>query len=152
MEDEKKELKEKTVKKTTTRKTTKTTSDKPKRVYKRKKVNNDESNIEENLNNENLTFGEEITTNVSFNLLEVIIIILITGVVVSIISGLIVYNNYNKIKYIEDLSKENDTINQKELDEFTENYNLILNEFVEDVDKKELLDAAISGMYYYLGD
>ena len=41
---------------------------------------------------------EDITANATFNLLEVIIIILITGVVVSIISGLIVYNNYGQIR------------------------------------------------------
>ena len=154
MEDEKKELEKdkKTTKKRTTSKTKKTTSDKPKRVYRRKTLANETSSTEENSVIEELTFKDELTTNVTFNLLEVIIIILITGVVVSIISGLIVYNNYNKIKDIENLSKENQTITQKELDEFTENYNLILNEYVEDVDKKELLDAAISGMYYYLGD
>ncbi len=94
------------------------------------------------------TNKDEITTNATFNLLEVIIIILITGVVVSVISGLIVYNNYSKIKPHE----QNESISQGDLDEFIENYNLILNGYVEKVDKKELLDAAISGMYNFLGD
>jgi len=93
--------------------------------------------------------NDEITTNVSFNLLEVIIIILITGVVVSIISGLIVYNNYAKIR---SNPETNETISPKDLDEFVDNYNLLINKYVKEVDKQGLLDAAISGMYSYLGD
>ncbi len=97
----------------------------------------------------NKTDNDEIMTNVNFNLLEVIIIVLITGVIVSIISGLIVYNNYSKFKTSSDV---NETIAPQDLDEFIENYNLIINNYVENVDKKELLDAAISGMYDSLGD
>ena len=40
---------------------------------------------------------EMVKKTVEFNLLEVIVIILITGIVVSIASGLIVYNNYDKL-------------------------------------------------------
>ena len=93
--------------------------------------------------------NDEITTNVNFNLLEVIIIILITGVIVSIISGLIVYNNYSKIKFNKDT---NETIPPHDLDELIENYNIIINDYVNDVNKEELLDAAISAMYSHLGD
>lgn len=93
--------------------------------------------------------NDEITTNATFNLLEVIIIVLITGVVVSIISGLIVYNNYGKIR---NTTSRNETISAGDLNEFVDNYNIIINEYVKEVDKKELLDAAISGMYNYLGD
>ena len=92
---------------------------------------------------------EDITANATFNLLEVIIIILITGVVVSIISGLIVYNNYGQIRNDKNA---NQTISSGELNEFVDNYNIIINNYVEEVDKKGLLDAAISGMYSYLGD
>ena len=92
---------------------------------------------------------EDITANATFNLLEVIIIILITGVVVSIISGLIVYNNYGQIRNDKNA---NQTISAGELNEFVDNYNIIINNYVEDVDKRGLLDAAISGMYSYLGD
>ena len=92
---------------------------------------------------------EDITANATFNLLEVIIIILITGVVVSIISGLIVYNNYGQIRNDKNA---NQTISAGELNEFVDNYNIIINNYVEEVDKRGLLDAAISGMYSYLGD
>ena len=169
MEEENKEKKV-TRKRTTTKKTT---TNKPKRTYTRRTTKQvepvvDESIVEDNnISIEELEYedinheskveentksnkeSDEVTTNATFNLLEVIIIILITGVVVSIISGLIVYNNYSKIKNLENTNK---TITQSELDEFTDNYNIIINNYVDDVDKKELLDAAISGMYHYLGD
>lgn len=82
---------------------------------------------------------------VSFTLIEVIVVILITGIVVSICSGLIVFNNYDKI--ISNSSSEKDKIS-----EFLESYNHILESYVEDVDGDKLIDAAINGMYSYLGD
>ncbi len=88
---------------------------------------------------------EIVNKSVDFNLLEVVIIILITGIVVSIASGLIVYNNYDKLSVKEASNKD-------ELSEFIESYNHIINSYVEDVDKKELIDAAIEGMYNHLGD
>ena len=88
---------------------------------------------------------EMIKKSVSFNLLEVIIIILITGIVVSIASGLIVYNKYDKLSIKQTSSND-------ELSEFIESYNHIIESYVEEVDKKELIDAAIEGMYNHLGD
>ena len=88
---------------------------------------------------------EIVNKSVDFNLLEVIIIILITGIVVSITSGLIVYNNYDKLT----IQKEQ---TNSELSEFVENYEKIIGNYVEEVDKKALIDAAIEGMYNYLGD
>ncbi len=87
-----------------------------------------------------------VNKSVDFSLLEVVIIILITGIVVSITSGLIIYNNYEK------LNKEEGSISQSDYDEFKKHYNKIINNYVEDVDKDKLLDAAIEGMYNYLGD
>ncbi|MGM9877692.1 MAG: S41 family peptidase [Bacilli bacterium] len=93
--------------------------------------------------------SNDIKTSISFNLIEVIIIILITGIIVSIISGVIVYNNYDRL----DLNnKYSDTISKSELSKFEENYNKIINKYVEDVDRDELIEAAIKGMYNYLGD
>jgi len=88
---------------------------------------------------------EIVNKSVDFNLLEVIIIILITGIVISITSGLIVYNNYDKLT----IQKEQ---TNSELSEFVENYEKIIENYVEEVDKKALIDAAIEGMYNYLGD
>lgn len=88
---------------------------------------------------------EMVKKTVEFNLLEVIVIILITGIVVSIASGLIVYNNYDKLSIKE-------TAKNDELSEFVESYNHIINSYVEEVDKKELIESAIEGMYNHLGD
>jgi carboxyl-terminal processing protease len=88
---------------------------------------------------------EIINKSVDFNLLEVVIIILITGIVVSIASGLIVYNNYDRLNV-----KQNN--NRDELSEFIDSYNHILDSYVEEVDKKELIEAAIEGMYNHLND
>ena len=90
-----------------------------------------------------------VTRNYDFNLLEVVIIILITGVVVSIASGFIVYNNYERLF---EGKKEYDFDIDDQVDIFEDNFNRILDEYVEEVDKDELLNAALAGMYNYLGD
>ena len=84
---------------------------------------------------------------VSFNLLEIIVIILITSLVVAVSTGVIVYQNYNEI----DDSVSNGS-NKDYLKELETAYNNILNSYVEKVDQKELTNAAIDGMYKYLGD
>lgn len=84
---------------------------------------------------------------VSFNLLEVIVIILITSLVVAVSTGVIVYQNYNEI----DDSVSNGS-NKDYLKELETAYNNILNSYVEKVNQKELTNAAIDGMYKYLGD
>lgn len=84
---------------------------------------------------------------VTFNLLEVIVIILITSLVVAVSTGVIVYQNYNEI----DDSVSNGS-NKDYLKELETAYNNILNSYVEKVDQKKLTNAAIDGMYKYLGD
>ena len=91
---------------------------------------------------------QDIKKNVEFNLIEVIMIILMTGIIVSIISSVIVYNNYDKLNN----NSVSTNHNRSDLYEFEENYNKIMNNYVEKVDKDKLLDAAIEGMYNYLGD
>lgn len=84
---------------------------------------------------------------VTFNLLEVIVIILITSLVVAVSTGVIVYQNYNEID-----DSVNNGSNKDYLKELETAYNNILNSYVEKVDQKELTNAAIDGMYKYLGD
>ncbi len=133
---EEKETKEKVVsKKTKTVK--KVTKPEDKKIIETKKE--DKTPKKKKLN-------EEFKT-VNFNLLEVIVIILITGITVCIASGLIVYNNYDKLALPNKVESPSD-----ELNEFVENYNNIVNNYVEEVDKQKLLDSAIKGMYDFLGD
>lgn len=94
---------------------------------------------------------EEINENkiektVSFNLVEIIIIILMTGLVAGVSTGIIVYRNYNKTE-INGTSHKTDYLN-----EFESAYYNILNSYVEKVNEKELMNAAIEGMYNFLGD
>lgn len=117
-----------------------------------KKISNNKKRVKKEIkteepNKEKLILDEEfINKNVNFSLLEVIIIILVTGIVVSLSTGLIVYNNYDKISK----SKSDDT--SSEIKEFTESYNHIINSYIDEVDKSKLIDAAISGMYNFLND
>ena len=80
----------------------------------------------------------------TFNLIEVIVIIIMTSIVVSVSTGIIVYKNYYKI--------DKTSSNKDYLKELEYAYNNILNSYVEKVDEKELTNAAIKGMYNYLGD
>ena len=66
------------------------------------------------------------------------------SLVVSVSTGIIVYKNYYKI--------DKTSSNKDYLKELEYAYNNILNSYVEKVDEKELTNAAIKGMYNYLGD
>ncbi len=90
--------------------------------------------------------SKDIKKSVEFNLVEVIVIILITGIVVSVASGLIVFKNYDKLSSV---ASNDSTTN---FSEFNKAYNHIVNSYVKEVDKDKLIDAAIEGMYTYLND
>lgn len=109
------------------------------------KVNKDKETIETKTN-ENIVCETVVHKSVDFSLVEVIIIILITGLLVSITTGLIVYNNYDKI------SESSVSEGSSELREFAKIYNHIVESYIEDVDKEKLIDSAISGMYSFLSD
>ncbi len=87
-----------------------------------------------------------ITKSLEFNLTEVIIIILITTALVSIASGIIVFRNYDK------LSPLNSVFDNKTSNEIIDTYNQIMDSYIDKVDKGELIDAAIKGMYSLLQD
>ena len=94
----------------------------------------------------NIKENEVINRSVTFNLLEVVIIILITGIGVSIASEIIIYNKYNN------MDKQTSEVTKDELKEFEEIYSNIVNNYVEEVNKEELIESAINGMYNYLND
>ena len=97
--------------------------------------------------------NDMVTRNYDLSLFEVVIIIFITGILVSIASGVIVYNNYHKLS---NNINSNPTIDQLESDEPLEtlenNYKYIINNYVGEVDKNALIEAAIEAMYKELGD
>ena len=93
--------------------------------------------------NKKIKNGKE--RSASFNLLEVIIIIIMTSLVVGVSTGVIDYKNYKSDVGIT----ESDGKYFKELKKAYDN---IINGYVEKVDEAKLIDAAIEGMYNYLGD
>lgn len=97
--------------------------------------------------------NDMVTRNYDLSLFEVVIIIFITGILVSIASGVIVYNNYHKLS---NNINSNPTIDQLESDEPLEtlenNYKYIINNYVGEVDNNALIEAAIEAMYKELGD
>lgn len=78
----------------------------------------------------------------SFTTLEVISLIVISVIVSLTISGLITYN----------LCKSKMYNNDKDLRNFIKNYNYIIDNYYDDVDKKELLNSALKGMLDSLED
>lgn len=78
----------------------------------------------------------------SFRTAEVVTLVLITCVV-SLLMGIIISKPNQKQSY--ELADE-------EIQNFIEQYNYIVNNYYEEVDKKELLDAALEGMIESLGD
>jgi len=101
-----------------------------------KKIN--EENIDEK------TIKKE--KNVTFNLIEVLIIILMTSLLVAVSTGIIVYKNHGRIE------RSGFSYKGEYIDEIENAYNNILNSYVEKVDEEALVNAAIAGMYNYLGD
>ena len=79
-------------------------------------------------------------SKIKFNMLETIIIMLIIFGLGLVIGGIIMYG---KGSY----SKSSISLN-----EFVSAYDEIVNDYYQDVDKDELLEAGISGMIRYLGD
>lgn len=71
-----------------------------------------------------------------FKTSEVIILLLLTCLVSLLMGGLVVY----RINYINSKSIDN------ELREFIENYDYVVNNYYEEVDKSKLIDSAVAGM------
>ena len=115
-------------------------------MFKKKKNNDKENNVED------ITTKEEIDDNSNvreiiverrsgFNFSEVIIIMII-----AIMFGFLLGNIVNFVVFNDNSSSNN------ELDELVSTYDNIVNNYYEDVDKEELIDAGIQGMINYLDD
>ena len=81
-----------------------------------------------------------------FSLKKVSIIIVITAIVTSLTTGIIIYNN-NKVAL-----GGADWIKDEALQEFLKIYNSLDEDYYEDINKTEMVDAAISAMVDYLGE
>lgn len=81
---------------------------------------------------------------IKLNFIQLAIIVSIPTLIMSIISGSLVYNKLNNGKVT--------TTNNKYVNEFISTYNKLLDEYYEDLDENKLVDAAINGMLSYTGD
>lgn len=81
---------------------------------------------------------------IRLNFIQLAIIVSIPTLIMSIISGSLVYNKLNNGKV--------STTNNKYVNEFISTYNKLLDEYYEDLDENKLVDAAINGMLSYTGD
>ena len=81
---------------------------------------------------------------IKLNFIQLAIIISIPTIIMSIVTGSLVYNRLNNGK----VSKTNN----KYVNEFINTYNKLLDEYYEDLDENKLVDAAINGMLSYTGD
>ena len=82
---------------------------------------------------------------IKLNFLQLIIIVFIPALILSIVTGSLVYMNLN------DTGKVSKT-NNKHVNEFINTYNKLLDEYYEELDESKLVDAAINGMMQYTGD
>ena len=83
-----------------------------------------------------------------FNYAEVIVIMIITLILGGVIGSFITYVAKDQVKEEKKICSEI----PKEMNEFLETYENIIDGYYEKVDSKELLDAGISGMLQYLDD
>ncbi len=108
-------------------------------MFKRQKKNIEEKEVNEEIDDNNVR--EIIVERRSgFNFSEVIIIMII-----AIMFGFLLGNIVNFVVF-------NDSSSNDELDELVTTYNNIVDNYYDDLDKEELIDAGIQGMINYLDD
>ena len=82
---------------------------------------------------------------IKLNYIQLVILITIPTLIMSIISGSLVYSRLH-------ITGKVTTTNNKNVNEFINTYNKLLDEYYEDLDENKLVDAAINGMLSYTGD
>ncbi len=84
----------------------------------------------------------------SLDLLDILIMIVVTAIVSCLLTGIILNKQYRKSGVLLDSSLQAD----KSIQEFLNTYEEIVNNYYEEVDKEGMLDAATKGMLNYLQD
>lgn len=82
---------------------------------------------------------------IKLNFIQLAIIVSVPTLIMSIISGSLVYSRLNNTGKVT-------ATNNKYVNEFISTYNKLLDEYYEDLDENKLVDAAINGMLEYTGD
>lgn len=136
------------------------TPNKKKTNKRKKKV---EKKIEKEIKEEKKeTIKEEVVQNNSkrnkvykndvfkprYSFFDIVIYVSIGVIIGALVSGIYLNKRYKEYVLYDSLSK----IKDKEVNEFLTSYEEIVTNYYEDLDKKELIDAAIQGMVDYLDD
>lgn len=88
------------------------------------------------------------TMGSGFSLLNVIIVIFVTAITSAIATGVIVNNSYKN----KDGMSYSELLEDESLKEFLNVYSSVVSGYYEDVNKQEMVDAALNAMLNYLGD
>ena len=83
-----------------------------------------------------------------YSLCGVIIIIVTTAVISALSTGILIMRNYST----DDGQSYSEIIKDENIQEFIDVYSKLTTNYYENIDKKEIIDSAISGMTSYLGD
>ena len=83
-----------------------------------------------------------------FSLLDVIIIIVVTGIASALTTGLILFSGTRSTKGVSYLDMSKDPA----VRQFLEVYSKLLDDYYQDVNKEEMIASAINGMMEYLGE
>lgn len=83
---------------------------------------------------------------IKLNFIQIVLIVLIPSIIMSILSGSLVYNR------LSNSTGKVTTTNNKYVNEFIKAYNKLLDGYYEDLDENALIDSAIDGMMSYAGD
>ena len=86
--------------------------------------------------------------NTSFKFSTIIIVMIITALISGLTAGVIVYTSYNKSTGIN----YNNVNNDAALKQFLEVYSSVTEDYYEDINKTEMLEAAIDAMLKYLDE
>lgn len=82
---------------------------------------------------------------IKLNFIQLLVLVSIPTIIMSIVSGSLVYTSLNDTGKVT-------TTNNKYVNEFINTYNKLLDEYYEDLDENELVEAAINGMLSYTDD
>ncbi len=82
---------------------------------------------------------------IKISLPQLLVIVGISSIILSLVTGSLVYGKLNTTGKVT-------TTNNKYINQFINTYNKLLDEYYEDLDENELVDAAINGMLNYTGD
>ena len=94
---------------------------------------------------EKMSKTNKMRNNKCFSVIEVIVIVILTGVVTGLTTGFFIFKSDSKYTYTN-------LTNNVALQEFLEVYASVMTDYYEDVDESALINSAIDGMFKYLGD